>query len=239
MNRPQRLFAFGLLVSLLSLAPARAHADGAAPRSAPAGDLNVFGAVSVDGTRAESGQTFFSGSTIETAQGALSTVKLGRRGRVELAAESSLKLDFTEAGLSGALKAGSARVSVPAGVSARVFTGWGDVSNDPEQACLFSVDVRGGRALVSVQTGRAELRAKGLTRSVGAGESASSGAGDAQAGGGQNLGGGKKKALYLALIGGVAAIIIFAITGQEESAATPPLCSGPIIISGSSGGPCG
>jgi ferric-dicitrate binding protein FerR (iron transport regulator) len=240
-NTPQRLFALILLVSLLGLAPARALATDAAPRIAPSGDLNVVGAVTVDGARAESGQTFFSGSTVENAEGAFSTVSLGKLGRVELAAESSLNLGFTEAGLSGVLTSGRVRVSVPAGVSARVVTSWGEVLNDPGHACLFGVEVRGGKAVISVQTGRAELHAKGETHPVGAGESASSGAGDArtQAGAHQNLSGGKKKGLFLALAGGIAAIIIFAITGKDENNNTPPPCSGPIIPSGTSGGPCG
>src|SRR5947209_12026792 len=113
MNSLRSFLALSLFTSFLSLSSVPARAAGAA--TLPSGDLNVVGTVMVDGERAESGRTIFSGATVETAEGALSTISLGRQGRVELSAESELKLIFTDSSLDGLLKSGSVRVSVPAG----------------------------------------------------------------------------------------------------------------------------
>src|SRR5205807_7792417 len=71
----------------------------------------------------------------------------------------------------------------------------------------------------SVQLGRAELRANGESRRVGAGESESSGAGDApkQSGERQSLSGGKKKGLFLALVGAIAVIVAVVLTDRKST----------------------
>ena len=241
MVSPSRLITLSLFVSLLSLSPNLVAANAATQPPAPSGDLNVVGVVTADGERVESGRTFFSGEAIETARDALSTVSMGKLGRVEVLAESAVVISLTEAGVNVALKAGRVHISAPAGVPTRVITAWGEVLTDPAQASLFGVDVREGTAVVSVQLGQAELHAKRESRQVGAGESASSDYGDAgtQSGGGQGLSGGKKKGLLLALAGVVAAVVVFALTGKDVNTGAVPPCNGPIILSPGAGNPCG
>src|SRR2546423_2709324 len=93
----------------------------AAPQgqTGPTGDLSVVGEVSVNGTSAISGATVFSDSTITTAQNSSAVVSLGKLGRVELLPNSSLKLSFTDKGVSGMLEAGRVRGSSSTRVTAR------------------------------------------------------------------------------------------------------------------------
>ena len=91
----------------------------AAPQgqAGPTGDLSVVGEVSVNGTSAISGATVFSDSTIATGQNSSAVVSLGKLGRVELLPNSSLKLSFTDKGVSGMLESGRVRVSSSTGVA--------------------------------------------------------------------------------------------------------------------------
>ena len=54
------------------------------------------GSVTVDGSSADSGASILSGSTISTARGSSAVVSLGKLGRVELAAETTVRLMFTD-----------------------------------------------------------------------------------------------------------------------------------------------
>src|SRR2546421_925411 len=96
----------------------------AAPQgqAGPTGDLSVVGEVSVNGTSAISGATVFSDSTITTAQNSSAVVSLGKLGRVELLPNSSLKLSFTDKGVSGILEAGRLRASSSPGGAATLPT---------------------------------------------------------------------------------------------------------------------
>src|SRR2546423_12249887 len=95
-------------------------------QAGPTGDLSVVGEVSVNGTSAISGATVFSDSTIATGQNSSAVVSLGKLGRVELLPNSSLKLSFTDKGVSGMLEAGpvpapsSPRAAPPATTKGRV-----------------------------------------------------------------------------------------------------------------------
>ena len=60
------------------------------------GELSVSGQVTVNGQKVISGGTLFSGSTIVTAANSSAIVSLSKLGRVELAPNSSLILNFTE-----------------------------------------------------------------------------------------------------------------------------------------------
>src|SRR5881275_33130 len=143
----------------------------AAPQgqTGPTGDLSVVGEVSVNGTSAISGATVFSDSTITTGQNSSAVVSLGKLGRVELLPNSSLKLSFTDKGVSGMLESGRVRVSSSSGVSASVTTKDGVALADVNQPNVFMVDIECGNTVVSTQSGRVELRAGNTVKQIAAG----------------------------------------------------------------------
>ncbi|HST53617.1 MAG TPA: hypothetical protein VLJ61_16525 [Pyrinomonadaceae bacterium] len=138
-------------------------------QAGPTGDLSVVGEVSVNGTSAISGATVFSDSTITTSQNSSAVVSLGKLGRVELLPNSSLKLSFTDTGVSGMLESGRVRVSSSSGVAATVTTKDGAAVADNNQANVFMVDVECGNTVVSTQSGRVELRAGSAVKQIAAG----------------------------------------------------------------------
>ena len=109
--------AVSSVYSMVSLA-----APGQAGQTGPSGELSVSGQVTVNGQSAISGATVFSDSTVTTAANSSAVVSLGKLGRVELLPASSMKISFSDAGVSGMLEAGRARVSTPAGVGATIST---------------------------------------------------------------------------------------------------------------------
>jgi len=66
---------------------------------APSGELKVSGTVTVNGESVISGGTLFSDSVITTAEKSMATVNLSKLGRVELSPNSSLRISFTEKGI--------------------------------------------------------------------------------------------------------------------------------------------
>ena len=194
----------------------------AAPQQGPTGDLSVVGEVTVNGTNAISGATVFSDSTVTTAKGSSAVVSLGKLGRVEVLPESSLKLTFTETGVTGMLDSGRVRVSSSSGISAVVTTKDGSAVADSAQPNVFTVDVECGNTVVATQSGRVELRAGNAVKQIAAGNQDTAG----QATPGtrctrftqpdmRGLGGGALAALLLAAGGAVAAAIIAATQDND------------------------
>jgi ferric-dicitrate binding protein FerR (iron transport regulator) len=167
----KRLIALSLVVAVLHL-PARMSASTShgAENWKPTGELTTFGLAKIDGELALSGQTVFSGSRIETAEGTTSLINLGARGRLELLGNSSIGLSFDESALQGLLNAGRARFSVPSGIKAQVSTKAGTVISEPTQPAIFSVGFWNDDLIVSVMIGRVELRTNGRIEQVSAGQ---------------------------------------------------------------------
>jgi ferric-dicitrate binding protein FerR (iron transport regulator) len=192
------------------------------------GELTVFGLAKVDGELAVSGQTLFSGSTIETAQDALSFINLGARGRFSLLKNSSLSLSFNESALLCLLNAGSTRVSVPEGIKASVGTKDTLVFSDGAQPAVFSVGFWNDNLVVAVSRGHVELRTKERTQQVSAGQFASV---EDKA---QTQSSGKKKlnrrqlAAILLPIGGALAVLAFVFARGESN--TPMLDFGGCVV---------
>lgn len=183
-----------------------------AQTTGPSGELSVSGQATVNGQSAISGATIFSDSTIATSDNSSATISLGKAGRVELLPNSSIKLSFTDMGVTGTLGAGRARISTPAGVSASIMTQDGSAVADNSQASVFTVDVECGNTVVATQTGKVELRAGNKVSQVAAGSQDT--AGTAQPGtrctrlavpGMKGLSGGALAALLLAAGGAIAA----------------------------------
>lgn len=129
-----------------------------------AGELVVSGGsetdtafVTVDGERAITGRSVFSSSTIKTPANVGATVNLGKAGRVEIAPNSSLNLNFTEDAISANLIAGQIKVFNAAGVQAKVQTKDETVTADSNQSNMFAVDVSSGVTKAIAETGSVYL----------------------------------------------------------------------------------
>ena len=194
---------------------------------APSAELTVSGAVTVNGETAVSGGTLFSDSAIVTAGKSTASVNLSKLGRVELSPNSSLRLSFTEKGITGLLDSGSAHVSTLAGVSVNFTTKDGAVVVDGTEATSFTVNVVKGVTTLNTHSGIAQLRVGDSTKRVAAGESATAGTPTPATGDDDDdMSGGELAALLLT--GAAAAALIFwAITHDNDVnfAGTPVVIS--------------
>jgi len=128
------------------------------------------GSVMVDGQPAKLNSAISSGSTVTTAKGSSAVVSLGKLGRVEVMPSSTMKLEYgNTGGASAMLSQGRVRVSSSSGVSATVKTGDAEIISNPSRASRFTLDVSCGDTLVSVQSGRVELRAGNSVKQIAAG----------------------------------------------------------------------
>jgi len=174
---------------------------------ASSGELSVSGQVTVNGENVVSG-TVFSESLIATAEKSSATVNLSKLGRVELAPSSGLKLSFTENSVNGLLENGSANVSTLAGNSVNFTTKDGMVVVDGSQTTSFTVKVVNGITSLTTHSGVAELRTGGSVKHVTAGESATAGTPNPQAGDDDDdLTSGETFALVALGAGAIAAIL--------------------------------
>lgn len=175
---------------------------------ARSGELSVSGEVTVNGQKAISGGTIFSDSVIVTAKDSNATVSLGKLGRIELLANTSVRLSFADNSISGLLDSGRARVSTPAGVSVSLTTKDGSVVVDGSQATSFTTSTENGKTTVATEAGLAELRSGTVVTKIAAGESGVAGTPQTTSDDSdRKLSGGALAALIIATGGAIAAII--------------------------------
>jgi hypothetical protein len=146
----------------------------AAPTDAT-GVINITGQVSVNGQQTVSNATIVSGSTIETGAGSTATVSLGKTGRVEILADSSLTLKFSESSIIAILNSGKVRVSNAAGVATTVTTKDATVIADAGQANTFAVETECSHTHVDTVTGLVTMRTGNTDKQVAAGTDAVAG----------------------------------------------------------------
>jgi len=139
------------------------------------GEITVVGQVSVNGQTAVSNATIVSGSTIVTGADSSATVSLGKTGRVEVLADSSIVLNFSDNSIVGILSSGKARVSNAAGVATTVTTKDATVIADAGQADTFTVEVECSHTHVDATAGIVTMREGSTDRQVAAGTSATAG----------------------------------------------------------------
>ncbi len=145
------------------------------------GEITVTGQVTVDGQPAVSNSTVVSGSTITTGTSSSAVISLGNSGKVELFADSSMTLKFTDNSIVAMLSAGKIRVMNSAGIGATVTTRKATVVADTGQANSFSVDVgcsddiKCTQTFVETASGLVTLRTANSVKQVAAGTDASSG----------------------------------------------------------------
>ncbi|MGI8837324.1 MAG: hypothetical protein ACR2H4_11920 [Pyrinomonadaceae bacterium] len=195
--------------------------------NAASGELMVSGSVTVNGEAVVSGGTLFSDSVITTAEKSSAIVSLSKLGRVELAPNSSLRISFTEKGITGLLDSGSAHVSTLAGVAVNFTTKDGAVVVDGSQATSFTVKVVKGVTSLTTDSGLALLRVGSTTKQVAAGESANAGTPTPQGGDDDDDLSGGELAAFLLVAGAAAALVFWAITHDNdiEFAGTPVVIS--------------
>lgn len=135
----------------------------AAAAQGTAGELTVTGSVTVDNRAAISNSTINSGSTIKTGDNSTATVSLGKLGRVELLANSTLILKFDDNGIFGTLNEGKVRVTNVSGVNTNISTLTGMAVADTSQANTFTVEKESccGSMRVETQIGSVALRGTG------------------------------------------------------------------------------
>lgn len=140
-----------------------------------AGEIKVTGQVTVNGQPAVSSSTVLSGAVITTGDNSTAEINLGKTGRIEVLANSSLTLRFTESSIVAVLSDGKTRVANAAGVSATVSTKHSIAMADSGQANNFTVQTACANTWVDTTSGMVSLREGANDKQVVAGTSAMAG----------------------------------------------------------------
>ncbi len=137
--------------------------------------ITVTGQVTVNGQPAISNSTILSGAVIGTADNSTATIDLGKAGRVEVAANSNVTLQFSDSSIIAMLSEGKTRVANAAGVSATVTTKHATVMADTSQADNFLVEVECSHTHVDTTSGLVTMRQGADDKQVAAGTTAVAG----------------------------------------------------------------
>lgn len=140
-----------------------------------AGEITVTGQVTINGQAAVSNSTVLSGSTIVTGADSSAVVSLGKTGRIEVLANSSVTLTFSENSIIGTLSEGKYRISNSAGVATTMATKVATVIGDAGQANNFLVEVECSHVHVDTTSGIVTMREGTSDKQVAAGTSATAG----------------------------------------------------------------
>lgn len=177
-----------------------------------AGQLIVYGSVSVNERQVLSGSSIFTNSLIKVAcnQGSSAIIRLGRGGLIEVKPGTSFMLRFNSGMIAGELREGSLKVKTLPGMSVAIDTPEGRVTADGQSSAFLPIAVRKSGNCVNGMT----VATDGTTQSGRAAAGASSGSSSLSA------------AALAALIFGVGvagAITIVALTqsGYQVSPVTP------------------
>lgn len=140
----------------------------AAPKDVSA-ELSVSGQVTVNGNAMTVNTTIGSDSTVATGANSSAVVSIGKLGRVELQADSSVQLKFSDGSIVAILSAGKVRVSNAPGVAATVTTKDAAIIGDPGQANTFDVEVECSHTHADTVTGLVTMRSGNSDKQVAAG----------------------------------------------------------------------
>lgn len=150
------LFAVFVSTSMVTLA-AEKKMSGEIIVSAGSGSDKDIPAVSLNGGRVLSGQTFFSTGVISTSETGSATINLGKLGQINLLPDSVLSLGFTENSVSGNLSAGQIKVFAREGVAVNIQTVDGIVNNDANKKGIYTIDVASGTTKTATEKGSISL----------------------------------------------------------------------------------
>ena len=188
----------------------------AAPGAKASGELSVSGQVTVNGQEMVSGGTVFTDSTISTAPQSSASVSIPKVGRVELSANSNLRLSFSEKSITAMLETGSAQVSTLAGTTVNLTTKDGTVVVDGSQATSFMVSASRGRTSMTTLSGIAQFRTGTTLKQVAAGESAVAGTPNPQTDDDDDDMSGGALAVLLLAVGGAVAAVLYATLHNND-----------------------
>jgi hypothetical protein len=146
----------------------------AAPKDLVA-EITVTGQVTVNGQTAVSNSSIVSGSTIVTGADSSAIISLGKTGRVEVSADSSLTLNFTDGSIVGIVSQGKVRVSNAAGVATTFTSKDATVIADSGQADSFAIEVECSHTHVDTASGVVTMREGSNDKQVVAGSTATAG----------------------------------------------------------------
>jgi len=126
-----------------------------------AGEITVSGRsasgekpfVLVNGDRALSGRTLFSNDTVVTTETTSASVRLGKVGRVDISAGSTVTLSFTDDRIDATLTAGNIFVSNNDGVAVKINTPDDTITNEGALHSQFSVSVADQKSAVVAKAG--------------------------------------------------------------------------------------
>ena len=188
----------------------------AAPGAKASGELSVSGQVTVNGQAMVSGGTVFTDSTISTAPQSSASVSIPKVGRVDLSANSNLRLSFSENSITAMLETGSAQVSTLAGTTVNLTTKDGSVIVDGKEATSFSVSASRGRTSMTTLSGIAQFRTGTTVKQVAAGESAVAGTPNPQTDDDDDDMSGGALAVLLLAVGGAVAAVLYATLHDND-----------------------
>jgi hypothetical protein len=165
---------FVTLTTLVSVWTVFSMVALAAPTGTTA-EISVTGTVSVNGQAAVSNSTLISGSTIITGIDSTATVSIGKAGRIELAGNSNLTLQFSDNSITGVISSGKVTVTNNAGVAATMTSKDAVAIADAGQPDTFVVEVECSHTHVDALAGSVTMREGTNDKQVVAGTSATAG----------------------------------------------------------------
>lgn len=140
-----------------------------------AGEITVTGQATVNGQPAVSNSTILSGAVVTTANNSSATVSLGKAGRLEILADSSVTLNFSENSIIAILSEGKMKVSNAAGVATTVTTKNATFIADAGQTDTFQVEVECSHTHIDTTAGIVTMREGATDKQVAAGTTAVAG----------------------------------------------------------------
>jgi len=139
------------------------------------GEITVTGQVTVNGQAAVSNSTILSGAVIHTASGSSAVVSLGKLGRVEVQADTTVTLNFTDNVIVAMMDLGKVRVTNSVGVATTVTTKNATFLGDSAQANNYIVEAECSHSHVDTSAGVVTMRQGSADKQVVAGTNATAG----------------------------------------------------------------
>ena len=144
-----------------------------------AAEITVNGQVTVNGQPAASNGTVLSGAVIATGDGSSATISLGKNGRIEIEANTSVTLTFGPTNIVAVVESNGdiakVRISSAAGIATTATTKNATFVADAGQADSFALEVECSHTHVDTTGGLVTMREGTSDRQVAAGTSAVAG----------------------------------------------------------------
>ncbi|HEV7701054.1 MAG TPA: hypothetical protein VGO43_12555 [Pyrinomonadaceae bacterium] len=140
-----------------------------------AAEIAVTGQVTVNGQAAVSNATVLSGAVITTGANSSAIVSLGKLGRVEMGADSSMTLNFGSNNVVAMVDAGRVRISSSSGVAVTATTKSATFIANAADANNFALEVECSHTHLETTSGVVTMREGTNDRQVAAGSSAIAG----------------------------------------------------------------